>query len=39
MATDQLLADHTQGVLSLETRPGQPVYFSTSTGIFRLVPG
>ncbi len=39
VATDQVLADHTQGVLSLETRPGQPVYFSTSTGIFRLVPG
>jgi glucose/arabinose dehydrogenase len=39
VASDQLLVDHTQGVLSLETRPGQPVYFSTGTGIFRLVPG
>ena len=39
IASDQLLTDHTSGVLSLETRPGQPVYFSTTTGIFRLRPG
>jgi aldose sugar dehydrogenase len=38
VASDQLLVDHNQGVLSLETRPGQPVYFSTATGIFRIDP-
>ncbi len=37
VASDQLLVDHTQGVLSIETRPGEVVYFSTTTGIFRLV--
>jgi glucose/arabinose dehydrogenase len=39
ISSEQLLIDHTAGVLSLETRPGQPVYFSTSTGIFRLRAG
>jgi hypothetical protein len=38
ISSDQLLIDHDQGILSMETRPGQPVYFSTSTGIFRLQP-
>ena len=38
VSSDQLLIDHSQGILSMETRPGQPVYFSTLTGIFRLVP-
>jgi glucose/arabinose dehydrogenase len=38
ISSDQVLVDHNQGVLSLETRPGEPVYFSTSTGIFRLAP-
>jgi glucose/arabinose dehydrogenase len=37
VSSDQLLIDHSSGVLSMESRPGQPVYFSTSTGIFRLV--
>jgi glucose/arabinose dehydrogenase len=39
VSADQLLTDHTQGILSMESRPGQPVYFSTTTGIFRLAPG
>jgi hypothetical protein len=38
VSTDQLLIDHTSGILSMETRPGEPVYFSTTTGIFRLLP-
>jgi glucose/arabinose dehydrogenase len=38
VSADQLLIDHNQGILSMESRPGHPVYFSTSTGIFRLVP-
>jgi glucose/arabinose dehydrogenase len=38
VSSDQLLIDHNQGILSMETRPGQPVYFSTTTGIFRLAP-
>jgi glucose/arabinose dehydrogenase len=37
VSADQLLVDHSAGILSMETRPGQPVYFSTTTGIFRLV--
>jgi hypothetical protein len=38
VSSDQLLEDHSSGILSMETRPGQPVYFSTFNGIFRLVP-
>lgn len=33
---DDLLYDHPSGVLALETRAGQPVYFSDSTAIYRL---
>lgn len=39
VSSDQLLVDHNQGVVSMESRPGQPVYFSTFTGIYRLAPG
>ena len=38
VSDDQLLVDHSSGVISMESRPGQPVYFSTATGIFRLLP-
>ena len=33
---DQLLYDHPTGVLAVESRPGGPVYFSDSTGIYVL---
>ena len=41
---DELIYDHPRGVVSLETRPGQPIYFSDFGGIYRLteradVPG
>jgi hypothetical protein len=39
VSADQLLIDHSSGVISMESRPGEPVYFSTTTGIFRLLPG
>jgi glucose/arabinose dehydrogenase len=39
VSADQLLVNHNQGPIGLESRPGEPVYFSTSTGIFRLLPG
>ena len=38
VSADRLLIDHRAGVISMESRPGRPVYFSTSTGIFRLAP-
>jgi len=33
---DQLLFDHTAGVLAVESRPGGPVYFSDPTSIYVL---
>jgi glucose/arabinose dehydrogenase len=33
---DSLLYDHPSGVLSVESRPGGPVYFSDFTSIYRL---
>jgi glucose/arabinose dehydrogenase len=33
---DNLLFDHTSAVLSVESRPGQPVYFSDPGAIYRL---
>ena len=33
---DDLLYDHTSNVLALETRAGQPVYFSDPSAIYRL---
>jgi glucose/arabinose dehydrogenase len=36
VVADELLYDHPSGVLSMETRPGQPIYLSDSTGIHRL---
>ena len=33
---DDLLFDHTSNVLALETRAGQPVYFSDPSAIYRL---
>jgi aldose sugar dehydrogenase len=33
---DQLLFDHTSGVLGVESRPGGPVYFSDFTSIYKL---
>lgn len=33
---DQLVIDHTSGVLAVESRPGGPVYFSDSTSIYVL---
>lgn len=38
VTADQVLFDHSSAVLSIENRPGQPVYFSDPTGIYRLVP-
>jgi glucose/arabinose dehydrogenase len=38
VVADELLYDHPRGVLSIETRPGQPIYFSDSGGIYRLTP-
>jgi aldose sugar dehydrogenase len=34
--SDNLVYDHTRGVISLETRPGQPVYFSDPSAIYVL---
>jgi glucose/arabinose dehydrogenase len=36
VVSDNLLYDHTSAVLSVETRPGQPVYFSDPGAIYRL---
>jgi glucose/arabinose dehydrogenase len=36
VVADNLLYDHTSAVLSVETRPGQPVYFSDPGAIYRL---
>ena len=33
---DVVVYDHPSGVLSIETRPGQPVYFSDSGAIYEL---
>jgi glucose/arabinose dehydrogenase len=33
---DQLLLDHTSGVIAVEARPGGPVYFSDFTSIYKL---
>ena len=38
VVADQLLYDHPRGIQSMETRPGQPIYFSDSGGIYRLTP-
>ena len=34
--SDNLVYDHTRGVISLETRPGRPVYFSDPSAIYQL---
>jgi hypothetical protein len=34
---DSLFWDHSGPVLSVETRPGQPIYFSDTTAIYKLV--
>jgi glucose/arabinose dehydrogenase len=36
VVSDNLIYDHTGPVLSVEARPGQPVYFSDSGAIYRL---
>jgi glucose/arabinose dehydrogenase len=36
VVADNLLYDHPGNVFSVETRPGQPVYFSDRTAIYRL---
>jgi glucose/arabinose dehydrogenase len=37
---NDIVYDHPSGVLSMETRPGQPVYFSDSDSIYKLTfPG
>ena len=36
VGSDNLVYDHTASVLSVETRPGQPVYFSDAGAIYRL---
>jgi aldose sugar dehydrogenase len=36
VVSDNLVYDHTGPVLSVEARPGQPVYFSDSGAIYRL---
>ena len=36
VVSETVLLQHSRAVLSLETRPGQPVYFSDSQGINRL---
>jgi glucose/arabinose dehydrogenase len=36
VVADELLYDHPSGVLSMETRPGRPIYFSDVSGIYRL---
>ena len=36
VVSENFLYDHTSRVLSVETRPGQPVYFSDPTAIYRL---
>lgn len=33
---DEVVYDHPNGVLSVETRPGQPVYFSDDSAIYKL---
>jgi glucose/arabinose dehydrogenase len=36
---DSLLFDHSSGILSIESRPGGPVYFSDSTAIYKITLG
>ena len=36
VVSDNLLFDHTGPVLSVESRPGQPVYFSDNSAIYLL---
>jgi glucose/arabinose dehydrogenase len=36
IASDEIIYDHGGPVLSIETRPGQPVYFSDFAGIYKL---
>jgi glucose/arabinose dehydrogenase len=36
VVSDNLLFDHTSGIVAVETRPGQPIYFSDGAGIYRL---
>jgi glucose/arabinose dehydrogenase len=38
VTSDVVVYDHPSGVLSLETRPGQPIFFSDATSIYRLAP-
>jgi glucose/arabinose dehydrogenase len=38
VTADEVLFDHSSAVLSIENRPGEPVYFSDPTAIYRLVP-
>ncbi len=38
VVNDVIVYDHPTGVLSVETRPGQPVYFSDSSAIYELTP-
>ncbi len=36
ITSDQMIYDHQNGVLSIESRQGQPVYFSDSNAIYKL---
>jgi glucose/arabinose dehydrogenase len=37
VVSDAIVYDHPSGVLSVETRPGQPVYFSDSSAIYQFL--
>jgi glucose/arabinose dehydrogenase len=37
VSSDILLKDHNESILSMENRPGQPIYFSTFNAIWRIV--
>jgi glucose/arabinose dehydrogenase len=39
VSSDILLKDHNESILSMESRPGQPIYFSTFNAIWRIAPG
>ena len=36
LTADEVIYDHDGPVLSVETRPGQPVYFSDTEAIYKL---
>jgi glucose/arabinose dehydrogenase len=36
IANDTVVYDHPSGILSIESRPGRPVYFSTANAIYRF---